>query len=49
MPAGERTMRAIRSRTPVGPKGLTLERIDVPDVRPGEALIRVLAVPLNPI
>jgi len=42
MQTGERTMRAVRSRTPEGPKGLTLERIDVPDlaerVRVGDAV-----------
>jgi NADPH:quinone reductase-like Zn-dependent oxidoreductase len=43
MQTRQRTMRAVRSRTPEGPKGLTLERIDVPDPAPGEALIRVHA------
>jgi NADPH:quinone reductase-like Zn-dependent oxidoreductase len=47
MQTGERTMRAVRSRTPEGPKGLTLERIDVPDLAPGEALIRVHAAAIT--
>jgi NADPH:quinone reductase-like Zn-dependent oxidoreductase len=47
MPTGERTMRAVRSRTPQGPKGLTLERIDVPDPAPGEALVRVHAAAIT--
>jgi len=47
MRADQRTMRAVRSRTPEGPKGLTLERIDVPDLAPGEALIRVHAVAIT--
>jgi NADPH:quinone reductase-like Zn-dependent oxidoreductase len=47
MQTGERTMRAVRSRTPEGPKGLTLERIDVPDPAPGEALIRVHAAAIT--
>jgi NADPH:quinone reductase-like Zn-dependent oxidoreductase len=40
-------MRAVRSRTPEGPKGLTLERIDVPDPAPDEALIRVHAAAIT--
>jgi NADPH:quinone reductase-like Zn-dependent oxidoreductase len=40
-------MRAVRSRTLEGPKGLTLERIDVPDVSDGEALIRVHAAAIT--
>jgi len=47
MQTGRRTMRAVRSRTPEGPKGLTLERIDVPDPAPGEALIRVHAAAIT--
>ena len=47
MQTGQRTMRAVRSRTPVGPKGLTLELIDVPDLAPGEALIRVHAAAIT--
>ena len=47
MRTGQRTMRAVRSRTPQGPKGLTLERIDVPDPAPGEALIRVHAAAIT--
>lgn len=47
MPTGERTMRAVRSRTPEGPKGLTLERIDVPDLAQGDALIRVHAAAIT--
>ena len=47
MQTGQRTMRAVRSRTPQGPKGLTLERIDVPDPAPGEALIRVHAAAIT--
>ncbi len=47
MPTGERTMRAVRSRTPEGPKGLTLELIDVPDLAQGEALIRVHAAAIT--
>lgn len=47
MQAGQRTMRAVRSRTPQGPRGLTLERIDVPDPAPGEALIRVHAAAIT--
>jgi len=47
MQTGERTMRAVRSRTPEGPKGLALERIDVPDLAPGEALIRVHAAAIT--
>jgi len=48
MRIGERTMRAVRSRSPGGPRGLTLERIDVPDLAPGEALIRVHAAAITP-
>ena len=47
MRADQRTMRAVRSRTPEGPKGLTLERIDVPELAPGEALIRVHAAAIT--
>ena len=47
MQTGQRTMRAVRSRTPQGPKGLTLDRIDVPDPAPGEALIRVHAAAIT--
>ncbi len=47
MQTGQRTMRAVRLRTPEGPKGLTLERIDVPDPAPGEALIRVHAAAIT--
>lgn len=47
MRTGHRTMRAVRSRTPEGPKGLTLERIDVPDPAPGEALVRVHAAAIT--
>lgn len=47
MRTGERTMRAVRSRTPEGPKGLTLERVEVPDVAQGEALIRVHAAAIT--
>jgi NADPH:quinone reductase-like Zn-dependent oxidoreductase len=47
MRTGQRTMRAVRSRTPEGPKGLTLERIDVPDPARGEALIRVHAAAIT--
>jgi len=47
MRTGQRTMRAVRSRTPQGPKGLALERIDVPDLAPGEALIRVHAAAIT--
>jgi NADPH:quinone reductase-like Zn-dependent oxidoreductase len=48
MRIGERTMRAVRSRSPGGPRGLTLERIDVPDPAPGETLIRVHAAAITP-
>ena len=34
-------------RKPQGPKGLTLERIDVPDPAPGDALIRVHAAAIT--
>jgi len=47
MRTDQRTMRAVRSRTPEGPKGLTLERIDVPELAPGEALIRVHAAAIT--
>lgn len=47
MRTGQRTMRAVRSRTPEGPKGLTLERVEVPDVAQGEALIRVHAAAIT--
>ena len=47
MRADQRTMRAVRSRTPEGPKGLTLERIDVPELAPREALIRVHAAAIT--
>ena len=47
MRTGQRTMRAVRSRTPEGPKGLTLERVEVPGVAQGEALIRVHAAAIT--
>ena len=37
------TMRAIRLTSPDGPGALVLEEIAVPDLAPGEALIRVEA------
>jgi NADPH:quinone reductase-like Zn-dependent oxidoreductase len=40
-------MRAIRLRRPVGPEGLALERIEVPDLAPSEALIRVHAAAIT--
>ena len=47
MQTGQRTMRAVRSRTPEGPMGLRLERIDIPDPAPGEALVRVHAAAIT--
>jgi NADPH:quinone reductase-like Zn-dependent oxidoreductase len=47
MRTAERTMRAVRLRTPEGPRGLTLERIDVSELVPGDALIRVHAAAIT--
>jgi NADPH:quinone reductase-like Zn-dependent oxidoreductase len=47
MRTGTTTMRAVRLRTPGGPKGLALERIDVPDLAQGEALVRVHAAAIT--
>jgi len=47
MRSGETRMRAVRLRTPEGPKGLALERIDVPDLAQGEALVRVHAAAIT--
>jgi len=41
------TMRAIRLSSPGGPGALELEEISVPDIAPGEALIRVHAAALT--
>lgn len=41
------TMRAVRLRAPDGPEGLSLERIDVPDLAPSEARIRVHAAAIT--
>jgi NADPH:quinone reductase-like Zn-dependent oxidoreductase len=47
MRTGETTMRAVRLRTPEGQHGLTLDLIDVPDPRQGEALISVHAAAIT--
>ncbi|MBT2565189.1 alcohol dehydrogenase catalytic domain-containing protein [Arthrobacter sp. ISL-85] len=41
------TMRAIRLAGPVGPNGLTVSQVPIPDVGPGQALIRVMAFGVN--
>lgn len=41
------TMRAIRLGGPVAPSGLSVSQVPIPDVRPGQALIRVMAFGVN--
>ncbi|SEQ70321.1 zinc-binding dehydrogenase [Arthrobacter sp. OV608] len=41
------TMRAIRLAGPVAPSGLTVSQVPIPDVGPGQALIRVMAFGVN--
>jgi NADPH:quinone reductase-like Zn-dependent oxidoreductase len=47
MGTGAPTMRAVRLRSPDGLQGLTLERIRVPDLAHGEALVRVHAAAIT--
>jgi NADPH:quinone reductase-like Zn-dependent oxidoreductase len=44
---GDQTMRAVRLGRSGGPEALTLERIAVPETRPGEALVRVHAAAIT--